>query len=131
MATASRALTQLADWPDLTEAQPSCGAGHALRSARAEIAHFHSGRQVDLHLTARMIHRFEGDLRDSTVIRLVPGSQWVTIRLERDADVDLIMTLVSVALQAHQGRPDSVGAPQAPRNDHGGAVLALENVGGG
>ncbi|MEV6400942.1 luciferase family protein [Streptomyces sp. NPDC051907] len=131
MTTALRALTQLASWPDLTEAQPGCGAGRGLRSARAEIAHFHSGRRVDLHLTARMIHHFESDLRRSTAIRLVPGSHWVTIRLECDTDVDLLMTLVSLALRAHQGRPDFGDTSHAPCNDHDVTVLARENAGGG
>ncbi|MEU4485446.1 luciferase family protein [Streptomyces purpurascens] len=37
-----------------------------MRSPGAEIAHFHSGRQADLHLTARMIRHLESDLRHST-----------------------------------------------------------------
>lgn len=119
-------MTQLASWPDLAEAQPSCGTGRALRSARAEIAHFHSDRSVDLHLTARTIRRLENDLRDSTAIRLVSGSHWVTIRLECDADIDLLMTLMSVALQAHQKWPDSDDAPPARCNDHRGVVPAPE-----
>ncbi|MER5227221.1 luciferase family protein [Streptomyces flaveus] len=131
MTTASRAMTQLASWPDLAEAQPSCGIGRALRSAGAEIAHFHSDRNVDLHLTARTIRRFENDLTDSTAIRLVPGSHWVTIRLECDADIDLLISLVSVALQAHQRWPDSDDAPSARCNDQSSAALARENTGDG
>ncbi|MET9736480.1 luciferase family protein [Streptomyces sp. NPDC006458] len=130
MTTASRALTQLASWPDLTQAPPSCGTGRALRSDRAEIAHFHSEMQVDLHLTARMIHHFESDLRDSSAIHLVPGSHWVTIRMECQADIDLLMTLVSAALHAHQGRPDHGGALHAPCNDHDGPAPTHENTGG-
>ncbi|MEW2401793.1 luciferase family protein [Streptomyces sp. NPDC046862] len=131
MTAATRALTQLASWPDLAEARPSCGTGRALRSARAEIAHFHADRRVDLHLTARTIRRFEDDLRESTAVRLVPGSHWVTIRLECDADIDLLMTLVSVALQAHQGWPEADGTPSAQCNDHHGVRLAHESAGDG
>ncbi|MER5973654.1 luciferase family protein [Streptomyces sp. NPDC002055] len=121
MTAASRAMTQLVSWPDLAEAQPSCGTGLALRSASAEIAHFHSGRSADLHLTVGKIRRFESDLRGSSAIRLVPDSHWVTICLECEADVDLLLTLVSVALQAHQGWPDSGNAPSARCNDHHGS----------
>ncbi|MFE3883028.1 luciferase family protein [Streptomyces lydicus] len=123
MTAASRAMTQLANWPDLVEVRPSCGTGRALRSAWAEIAHFHSERSADLHLTAGKIRRFENDLRGSSAIRLVPHSHWVTLCLECDADVDLLLTLTSVALQAHQGWPVSGNVPPARCNDqHGGRV---------
>ncbi|GAA4084223.1 luciferase family protein [Streptomyces shaanxiensis] len=125
MTTASRAITQLASWPDLSEAPPSCGTGRALRSPRAEIAHFHSDRSVDLHLTARTILRFQDDLKDSTAIRLVPGSHWVTIRLESDSDIDLLMTLASLALQTHQRSPDPDDVPSAWCNDHRGREIQL------
>ena len=42
------------------------------------------------------------DLRASTAIRLLPGSRWVTVHLDCDSDVDLLISLVSMALQAHQ-----------------------------
>ncbi|MFJ3334479.1 luciferase family protein [Streptomyces sp. NPDC086766] len=108
MTLAARALAQLASWPDLMEAAPSCGTGQALSSARGEIAHFHSDRDVDLRLTAGAIRRLAGDLRRFAAIRLVPGSQWVTLRLDASADVDLLMTLVSVALQAQQRASEDV-----------------------
>ncbi|MET7377254.1 luciferase family protein [Streptomyces sp. NPDC005526] len=108
MTLAARALAQLASWPDLMEAAPSCGTGQALSSAQGEIAHFHSDRDVDLRLTAGAIRRLAGDLRRFAAIRLVPGSQWVTLRLDASADVDLLMTLVSVALQAQQRAPEDV-----------------------
>ncbi|MEW2305399.1 luciferase family protein [Streptomyces sp. NPDC006655] len=41
-------LRQLATWPDLGEAEPSCDIGRALASAHGEIAHFHSDRDVDV-----------------------------------------------------------------------------------
>ena len=124
MTTAWHALAQMADWPDLTEIRPSCGTGRALRSARAEIAHFHSDRSVDLFLTAGAIRRFERDLRDSTAIRLVPGSHWVTVRLECEADVSLLMTLMSAALRAHLTWPDTAEVPPARCNDRREAALA-------
>jgi hypothetical protein len=102
-----------------------------LRSARAEIAHFHSDRSVDLHLTARTIRRFEHDLKGSTAIRLVPGSDWVTIHLECDSDIDLLVTLVSAALQAHHSRPESDGMPSARCNDHRRAGLAHRDADAG
>lgn len=112
MTLAERALRQLEVWPDLSEGPASCGTGRALRSVHSEIVHFHSDRDVDLHLTVRAIQRFQDDLRESTAIRLIPGSRWVTVHLDCDTDVDLLMSLVSVALKAHQAGPPS-GSPPA------------------
>ncbi|GHD86182.1 luciferase domain-containing protein [Streptomyces naganishii] len=118
MTLAARALAQLATWPDLMEAEPSCGTGQALTSRHGEIAHFHSDRDVDLHLTDRAIRRLAGDLRRfAAAVRVVPGSQWVTVRLDASADVDLLMTLVSVALQAHQNAPTGNGTAATGCND--------------
>ncbi|MEW2251027.1 luciferase family protein [Streptomyces sp. NPDC006975] len=129
MTLALRAMDRLANWADLSEAAPSCGTGRALRSPQAEIAHFHTDRDVDLHLTTWAIRRFEQDLGSATAVRLVPGAQWVTVRLEVDTDIDLLMTLVSLALRAHQRGPvprDATPArctagPGAPVR-HGGGV---------
>ncbi|ANB05073.1 hypothetical protein SAM40697_1113 [Streptomyces ambofaciens] len=107
MTLAQRALERLQAWPDLTTGQASCGTGRALRSVRDEIVHFHSDRDVDLHLTHRAIQRFQYDLGGSSAIRMVPGSRWVTVLLDCDADVDLLLSLVSIALKAHQTRPPS------------------------
>ncbi|MFE7975578.1 luciferase family protein [Streptomyces shenzhenensis] len=130
MTLASRALAQLATWPDLRHAVPSCGLGQALRSAHGEIAHFHSDRDVDLLLTDRAIRRFAQDLRDTGAIRIVPGSQWVTIRLDVASDVDLLLTLVSVALQAQLVWPDPVGRPALGCNDQRGAGFVRADPGG-
>ncbi|MFE9021049.1 luciferase family protein [Streptomyces sp. NPDC007808] len=111
MTLAQRAMEQLQVWPDLSSGPTSCGAGRALRSVHSEIVHFHSDRDVDLHLTTSVIGRFHDDLRDSTAIRLVPGSGWVTVHLDCDTDVDLLMSLVSAALKAHQHRPSPAGSP--------------------
>jgi hypothetical protein len=102
MTPAERALERLASWPDLTAGAAACGTGSALRTPASEIVHFHSDHEVDLHLTGWAIQRFARDLRASTAIRLLPGSRWVTVHLDCDADVDLLLSLVSVALRAHE-----------------------------
>ena len=105
MTPAQHAFERLQAWPDLTAGSASCGTGRALCSVRSEIVHFHSDRDVDLHLTHRAIQRFQYDLSGSSAIRLVAGSRWVTVHLDCDADVDLLLSLVSIALKAHQSRP--------------------------
>ncbi|WP_328559160.1 luciferase family protein [Streptomyces coelicoflavus] len=111
MTLAQRAFERLLAWPDLSAGPASCRTGRALRSVRDEIIHFHSDRDVDLHLTHRAIQRFQYDLGGSTAIRLVPGSRWVTVHLDCDADVDLLLSLTSIALKAHQSRSPADLAP--------------------
>lgn len=101
MSAAERAREQLVGWPDLTTGQSSCGAGFSLSSQEREIVHFHSGAQTDVQLTRPAIDRLDERLRESTAVRLHPGSGWVTVLVECDTDIDLLLTLVSVALQAH------------------------------
>lgn len=128
MTSALRAMTQLARWPDLSEALPNCGTGRALCSDRGEIAHFHSDRDVDLYLTVAAIRRLEDQLKVSTAVRLIPGSPWVSIRLEADTDIDLLLTLVSIALLAQHAWPVLTDGPCGGCNEHRGAVLPRENA---
>ncbi|MEW2402529.1 luciferase family protein [Streptomyces sp. NPDC046862] len=123
MTLAASAFAQLAAWPDLTEVEPSCGIGRALGSAHGEIAHFHSDRVLDLRLTARAIRKFEEHLTGAGSVRLVPGSPWVTLRLDVVADVDVLMTLVSLALQVQQAWPVAGEGPRTACNDHRGTVF--------
>lgn len=128
MTLAQRALQQLEAWPDLTAGPASCGTGRALRTAHSEIAHFHSDHDVDLHLTSRALRRFAADLAESTAIRLLPGSRWVTVHLDCDTDIDLLQTLVSVALKAHQGGPAPEDLPPGGCNLHRVTVLPREGA---
>ncbi|GAX54879.1 luciferase domain-containing protein [Streptomyces olivochromogenes] len=130
MTVALRAMAQLASWPDLAETPSSCGTGRALRSVQDEIVHFPTDQDVDLHLTARAIKRFEDHLRGATAIRSVPGSRWVTIRREVETDMDLLPALVSVALQAHQTWPVSRDTPPAKCNDHQDMALPRDDSSG-
>ncbi|MFF4183208.1 luciferase family protein [Streptomyces sp. NPDC001691] len=98
-------MEQLQSWPNLVSGPPRCAVGEALFTAECEVVHFHSGFAADLHLTRTAIERLRTELRHSTAIRLTPGSAWVTILLDCDSDVDLLLTLVSVALKAHTGAP--------------------------
>jgi hypothetical protein len=112
MSAAERAKEQLVNWPDLTGSQSSCGTGSALCFDGREIVHFHSGPQVDVQLTRAAIARHDERLRESTAVRLHPGSGWATVLVECDTDIDLLSSLVSVALQAHSAqRPAPAATP--------------------
>ncbi|MFE1249801.1 luciferase family protein [Streptomyces sp. NPDC058735] len=135
MSLAQRAMERLQAWPDLNAGPASCGTGRALRSVRDEIVHFHSSRDVDLHLTSRAIQRFHYDLAGSSALRLVPGSGWVTVHLDCEADIDLLLSLVSIALKSHQARPaghaSRQGAEAAGCNFHRVTVLPRDAAAGG
>ncbi|MFH9012218.1 luciferase family protein [Streptomyces sp. NPDC017943] len=131
MSLAQRAIERLQAWPDLMAGPASCGTGRALRSVHDEIVHFHSARDVDLHLTDRAIRRFHHNLSDSSAIHLVPGSDWVTVHLDCEADVDLLLSLLSIALKAHQAPPADRGPRLAGCNFHRVRVLPRDAVAGG
>ncbi|WP_456294351.1 luciferase domain-containing protein [Streptomyces mirabilis] len=90
------------------------------------MAHFHSDLDVGLHLTARAIRRFEDHPTNASAVRLVPGSQWVTLHLEVAADIDLLMILVSLALQTHQAWPVPGDGPRTRCNDQHSEALPHE-----
>ncbi|MGX1564611.1 luciferase domain-containing protein [Streptomyces sp. NPDC055506] len=131
MTLAQRAMERLQAWPDLIPGPASCGTGRAIRSVRDEIVHFHSARDVDLHLTHRAIQRFHYDLAGSSAIHLVPGSCWVTVHLDCEADVDLLLSLVSIALKAHQTPPAADEPRPAGCNFHRVRVLPRDAAAGG
>lgn len=125
MNLAQDAKDRLACWPALTRGRARCGTHLCLCSDGAEIVHFHSDVEAEVHLTHRLIAKLGPTLRRSTALRLSPDSGWVTVRLETGSDVDLLATLVSAALTAggaDGGRrpgaaPDARPEP-CPRHGH-------------
>jgi hypothetical protein len=124
MSAAERAKEQLVGWPDLMLSQSSCGVGSSLSSEGREIVHFHTGPQTDVQLTPAAIARLDERLRESTAVRLHPDSGWVTVLVECDTDIDLLSTLVSVALQANAAQHPAP-AP-TPCNFHRTTILRPE-----
>ncbi|MFI6770770.1 luciferase family protein [Streptomyces sp. NPDC050355] len=101
------ANARLADWPALTRGRACCGAQHCLCAGAREIVHFHGGCEVDVHLTHDMIDKLRPALRNSSALKMPTASGWITVRLETGSDIDLLATLVSVALLATGSRPES------------------------
>lgn len=67
--------------------------------------HFHSEDSADVCLTPAAIQRLLPHLLHSSAIRVTPGGAWVTVLLDCDADIALLLTLVSVALKEHGATP--------------------------
>jgi Family of unknown function (DUF5519) len=106
MNAARHAGERLMAWPGLSTGRAYCGADVCVRTDTREIVHFHGENEADVHLTGAMIAKIRPALKNSTALRLRPGSGWVTVRLETGADIDLLATLVSAALQGAGRLPD-------------------------
>lgn len=87
-------------WPGLTGGRASCGSEYCVRTGVQEIVHFHGEQEADVHLSRTMVARMLPALSESTALRTRDGSGWVTVRLDCGTDIDLLITLVSAALQA-------------------------------
>ncbi|WP_443059482.1 luciferase domain-containing protein [Streptomyces sp. NBC_00435] len=110
-------------WPSLAEGRPTCGAALGLNAGAHEIVHFHGEHEADVHLTRAMITTLRPALASSTAIRLRTGSEWVTVRLDIDSDIDLLATLVSAALKAStRAEADISGSRPGPCSRDGGSV---------
>jgi hypothetical protein len=79
-----------------------------------QILHFHDEAYADLRLTRPVIDRMREALAHSRRIFMVPGDDWIGIRLETPSDVALLVTLVSVAIKASLGLPSPVAAAAGP-----------------
>ncbi|MZD09612.1 hypothetical protein GTW43_31710 [Streptomyces sp. SID5785] len=101
MTAAQIAMTELGTWPDLVSGPPRCAVGHAFGAAGHDLVHFHSDDCADLYLTSSAVQRLLPQLRRASAIRVHPGASWITVLLECDTDVHLLLSLVSVALKEH------------------------------
>ncbi|WP_159400893.1 luciferase family protein [Streptomyces sp. NRRL B-24484] len=111
------------EWTHLVCGTASCGGGVALSAGRCEIVHVHEGAGVDVHLTRWAIGRFAQELRQVAGVRVPENCAWVTVGVECQADSDVLMTLVSLALHAHAADGASrAPAPCTVRRVYGGAV---------
>ncbi|WP_406567776.1 luciferase domain-containing protein [Actinoallomurus soli] len=98
--TAERVAAQLATWPGLATGRPSCGAGRGFAYRGTQILHLHTGDEADLRLTRSFIERLDQVLAESGQIVVRPGDDWVTVRLDTDTAGSLLISLMSLAIQA-------------------------------
>ncbi|MBJ3811124.1 DUF5519 family protein [Streptomyces flavofungini] len=107
MTAAQRAMTQLESWPNLVSGSSRCAVGRSFGivgtpgAMRYEVVHFHSDGAADVCLTRAAVDRLRPHLAHSTAIRVRPGASWITVLLDCDIDVALLLTFVSVGLKAH------------------------------
>ncbi|GAA4637899.1 hypothetical protein GCM10023196_093530 [Actinoallomurus vinaceus] len=101
---------QLTAWPGLDTGRPSCGVGRGFAFHGTQILHLHTGDEADLRLTRPFIDRLDQVLTESGQIVIRSGDDWVTVRLDTDTAGSLLISLVSLAIQAVEER----GAPARP-----------------
>jgi hypothetical protein len=105
---AGRALAQLSAWPSVQARRADCGFGIGVGTHAGQILHFHDGDHATLCLTRPVIDRFRAVLAQAG-IDVIPGDDWIAMRLETPTDTAVLVTLVSVAIKANSPAP-----PHAP-----------------
>ncbi|MFL5911676.1 MAG: luciferase family protein [Gaiellaceae bacterium] len=102
---AGRLRAQLDTWPALSLGLADCGVGtgftNVTHRAGGQIVHLHGGDEAELCLTWPVVARLSNALRRSGRVTLVPGCDWVRVRLDTEFDVELAISLASVAIQAN------------------------------
>jgi Family of unknown function (DUF5519) len=91
---------QLTAWPGLATGRPSCGVGRGFAFRGTQILHLHTGHEADLRLTRPFIDRLDQVLTESGQIVIRPGDDWVTVSLTTDTAASLLISLMSLAIQA-------------------------------
>lgn len=119
---AGRVIALLGAWPGVRTASADCGVGVGVYTQAGQVLHFHDESYADLRLTRPVIGRMHDVLAHSGRIFMVPGDDWVGIRLETFSDVTLLVTLVSVAIKAN------LGAPAPPST---GTTISIPSCGAG
>lgn len=98
---AGRAVEQLRRWPSLTLCRTGSGAVRGLALGTRQIMHLHDENEAELYLTAPVIRRMREALLESGRVAVEPGGDWVRVGLDSDSDVQLLISLVSVAIKAN------------------------------
>jgi hypothetical protein len=92
---------ELRGWPALTACQVDCGASRGFALRTREIVHLHSANEAELCLTWPVVQRMHKVLLDCGQVMMEPGADWIRVRLGGDSDIRLLLSLVSVAIQAN------------------------------
>lgn len=98
---ADRAAEQLRTWPALEVRDAGHDVTVRLPASTAQVARLRQPDEADLCLTWPVIQRLGGALTAGYRVRVEPGSDWIRVRLHGSSDVRMVVSLVSVAIQAH------------------------------
>lgn len=112
-----RVLSRLGAWPALRTGRAQCGVGVGISAGTRQVLHLHSADEADLRLTRPVIDRLRDAIEESGRVRADAEGDWVSVRLESERDVDLLLSLLSVAIQANGDPPRPNGDPSQRNGD--------------
>ncbi|WP_162795607.1 luciferase family protein [Nonomuraea lactucae] len=95
-----RAVAELQTWPDLRLARSRRGA--RFHSGTTEILRMTDGRSAQLKLTCPVINRWGSVLASCEQVSASADREWVTVQVDGFHDVELLLSLVSVAIKANR-----------------------------
>ncbi|RAY16634.1 hypothetical protein DPM19_00130 [Actinomadura craniellae] len=118
---ANQVITKMIAWPGIRVTGAECGVGRGLIFGTQQIVHLHSGDEAELRLVPEIVTRLRDALEDSGRAVVSPGGAWVTVHLDSESDVTLVLTLASVAIKvqtenAAAARQWSCGVASDPRD---------------
>jgi Luciferase len=132
--SAGRVIALLGAWPGVRTAPADCGVGVGVGvgvgTLAGQILHFHDESYADLRLTRPVVNRMHEALAHSRRIFMVPGDDWIGIRLETAGDIALLVPLVSVAIKANLGVPPPVAIAGVPSCAGAGPRVAVAGLTG-
>jgi Luciferase len=111
---AERALARLSGWPSLRHCQADWGEGTGLLASSRQIAHLHCADEAEIFLGWPVTERLAPALARSGQVWFAPDDGWVRLPLLGESHVDLLVSLVSVAIQAGAQKVPA-GRPPCPR----------------
>jgi hypothetical protein len=103
-----RVIAQVTAWPAVSASRATCGRGVALSVNSHQIVHLHDPTPAQVRLTRPVIQRMAEALQASGRVEMAPEDDWVSLTLDSDGDVALLVSLVSVAIKAHAAQPPGV-----------------------
>ncbi|GAB3987727.1 hypothetical protein GCM10029978_107650 [Actinoallomurus acanthiterrae] len=112
---ADRAMARVAAWPGVRSGRAACGLGTALNVGGRQLAHLHADGAAELRLTWPVIGRLRRPLLESGRVQMAPGGDWIRVQIDGDSDVDLFVSLASVAIKANTARRHDERAERAGR----------------
>jgi hypothetical protein len=94
----------------------------ALAAAGVQVIHLHTGAEAELRLTRPVVDRMGAALADSGRVTIQPGGEWISVSLDTDSDMALVVSLASVAIKAGVA---VAGTPAGPASRAAAARLRV------
>jgi hypothetical protein len=110
-----RVIAQVTSWPSVSTGRAECGMGVELTVNTRQIVHLHAQGGAQVRLTRPVIRRMEDALLHSGRVEMEPSEDWVSVQLDSESDVALLLSLVSVAIKATAAEPPGVARRSPPQ----------------